>query len=78
MPSIKLHVYEVAPVEVFVKRTDDKSSTLSNGGKVKLAVGNGVTVTVIVKVVPKHKPDADVGVTRYCTVPDVLLEFVSC
>jgi len=43
-----------------------------------VTAGVGLTVTVMVKADPTHKPVTDVGVTKYCTVPDVaLLGFVN-
>ena len=43
-----------------------------------VTAGVGLTVTVMVKADPAHKPVTDVGVTKYCTVPAVaLLGFVS-
>jgi hypothetical protein len=38
-----------------------------------VTVGAGFTVTVIVRGVPGHEPDVEVGVTIYCTVPAVVL-----
>lgn len=38
-----------------------------------VTIGFGVTVTVIVNGKPTHSPPIDVGVTTYCTVPDVVL-----
>jgi len=43
-----------------------------------VTAGVGLTVTVMVKADPAHKPVTEVGVTKYCTVPAVaLLGFVS-
>jgi hypothetical protein len=38
-----------------------------------VTVGVGLTVTVIVKGLPAHEPDVEVGVTRYSTVPATAL-----
>jgi len=42
-----------------------------------VTAGVGLTVTVMVKADPTHNPVTEVGVTKYCTVPEVaLLGFV--
>ena len=42
-----------------------------------LTTGFGFTVTVIVKAGPEQPPEVEVGVTRYCTVPEAeLLGFI--
>jgi len=38
-----------------------------------VTIGVGFTVTVIVKAAPAQEPVVEVGVTRYCTVPAVVL-----
>ena len=38
-----------------------------------VTVGIGFTVTIIEKGLPTQVPVTDVGVTRYCTVPDAVL-----
>jgi len=38
-----------------------------------VTAGIGFTVTVIVEAAPAQEPDVDVGVTKYCTEPDVAL-----
>jgi len=38
-----------------------------------VTAGVGITVTVIVKGAPAHEPVVEVGVTLYCTVPEMLL-----
>jgi len=38
-----------------------------------VTVGAGLTVTVMVYAEPTHEPVAEVGVTRYSTVPAVVL-----
>ena len=38
-----------------------------------VTAGTGFTVTVMVEAAPAQEPEVDVGVTRYCTEPDVAL-----
>ena len=42
-----------------------------------VSAGNGFTVTVIVATLPTQFPTVEVGITRYCIVPDVVFGLVN-
>lgn len=73
VPIVQLNVLGVLDVRLMFVPTPLHLLTVAEF----VTMGFGFTVTVIVNELPTHRPDTEVGVTIYCTVPaDALLGLV--